>query len=156
MQVVELALLVDEAVGEAVGGGIECSIGLEVAASGEHFAVGILDGEGYPGLVEITLLGDERMADALVLNHDGDGEVLACVERDGSGSEGSDEAGLIGGGGVGFDGEEVDVEGSIFEEGGEALGLLVEVVVLRDERVSSEPAVRCELSVFGPGVRQGG
>ncbi len=62
------ALLVDEAIGKAMSGGVERIVGLDEAALGEDLAAGVLDGEGDPRLVEVALLGNVGMADPLVLD----------------------------------------------------------------------------------------
>ena len=90
VEVVQLALDVDQAVGEGVGGGVEVAVGLDEAALGEDLAGGVLDGEVDPGFVEVALLGNEGVADALVLDDDvgdegfagGDGEVGEAEGRD--------------------------------------------------------------------------
>jgi hypothetical protein len=69
VQVVELALDVDQAVGEGVGAGVEIAVGLDESALGEGLAA-VLDGEVDPGFVEVALLGNEGVADALVLDDD--------------------------------------------------------------------------------------
>ncbi len=129
--------------------------GLDEAALGEGLSLRVLDGEGDPGLVHVALLGHVGVGDALVLDDDGDGDALAGVEREGILSEWGDEAGLGAFWRARFDCEDVDVEDVVLQEGGHALHLLVEVIVLRDDRVGAQPAMRGELAVLGAGVGQG-
>ena len=82
MEIVDLAFDVDEAVGERVRGGVEIAVGLDEAALGEGFAGAVFDGEVDPGFVEVTLLGNERVCDALVLDDDIGDQGLACFERE--------------------------------------------------------------------------
>jgi hypothetical protein len=91
VQVVELALDVDQAVGEGVGAGVEVAVGLDEAALGEGFAGGVLDREVDPGLVEVALLGDEGVADALVLDDDVGDQRFAGGDGVGGQAERSDE-----------------------------------------------------------------
>ena len=91
VQVVQLALDVDEAVGEGVGGGVEVAVGLKEAALGQDLAGGVLDREIDPGLVEVALLGDEGVADALVLDDDVGDEGFAGGEREAGQAEGGDQ-----------------------------------------------------------------
>jgi len=60
VEAVELALVVDEAVGEGVGSGIERAVGLEEAGFGEGLAGVVLDVEVDPGFVEVALLGTKE------------------------------------------------------------------------------------------------
>ncbi len=78
---IQLAFGVDEAVGEGVGGGIEVAVGLDEAGFGEDFAGAVLDGEVDPRFVEVALLGDVGVGDALVLDDDVGDE--GVVGRDG-------------------------------------------------------------------------
>ena len=91
VQVVEFALDVDQAVGEGVGAGVEVAVGLDEAALGEGFAGAVLDGEVDPGLVEVALLGDEGVADALVLDDDVGDQGFAGCEGEGGKAERGDE-----------------------------------------------------------------
>ncbi len=159
VQVVELAFYVDEAVGEGVGGGVEVAVGLDKAAFGEGFAGAVFDGEVDPGLVEVALLGDEGVADALVLDDDvGDQGFAGSDGETGEAERGDDD--LIGRGGgsvLFFEREDIDVEDAfavdaVLEEGYELLGLLIEFVVLGHEGIAAQPAVGDELAVLGAGV----
>ena len=147
VDVVQFALGVDEAIGEGVGGGIEIAVGLNEAALGEGLAGAVLDREVDPGFIEVALLGDEGVGDALVLDDDvgdegvagGDGEIArGREERRGPGSDG---------GSVLFSKrEDIDVEnsgalGAILEECDELFGLLVVLVVDGNQGVAAQPAV---------------
>ena len=128
VEAVELALVVDEAVGEGVGSGIERAVGLEEAGFGEGLAGVVLDVEVDPGFVEVALLGDEGVADALVLNDDVGDQGFTGDEGEGGQAERGDEN-LVsrgGGGAFFFEGEDVDVEDAlavigVFEEVGDLL-----------------------------------
>src|SRR5206468_3320143 len=104
-----------------------------------------------PGLVEVALLGDERMGDALVLNDDVGGESLAGSDGEMRETE-RGNLDVVGGGGGGvflFEAEDVDVEhavavGAVAEKVGKFGGLIRELVVRRHETVAAQPAVRGE------------
>src|SRR5580658_4574074 len=49
VEIVELTLVVDDAVGEGMGGGVEIAVGLEKSAFDEGLASGILHDEVDPG-----------------------------------------------------------------------------------------------------------
>ena len=53
-----------------MGAGVEVAVRLYKAAFGQSLARAVLDGEVDPGLVEVALLGNEGVADALVLDDD--------------------------------------------------------------------------------------
>ena len=95
VQVVELALGVDEAAGEGVGRGVKIAVGLNEAAFGQDLARSVLDGEVHPGLIEVPLLGDERVADALVLNDDIGDKCLTGSERKAGETERSNQPAII-------------------------------------------------------------
>ena len=132
VEVVELALFVDDAVGEGVGGGVEAAVGLEESGFGEGFAGCVLDGEVYPGFVEVALFGDEGVADAFVLDDDVGGDGFSGCEGEAGESEGSDEDGVGWGGlsGLLFESEDVDVEDAFAKEGDGFVELLIIFVVL--------------------------
>ena len=163
VQAVELAVDVDEAVGEGVGGRVEVAVGLDEAAFGDGFAGGVLDDEVDPAFVEVALLGDEGVADALVLDDDVGDEGFAGGDGEAGEAEGRDED-LIGGSGGGvlfLEGKDIDVEdafavGTFAEEVDEPGGLVGEVVIGRDEGVASEPAMGGERAVLGAGIVRGG
>ena len=164
---IQFAFDVDEAVGEGVGGGIEVAVGLDEAGLGENFAGAVLDGEVDPGLVEVALLGDVGVGDALVLDDDVGDEGFAGGDGEGDKAERGDERGAAGrlrwdDGVFFFEGEDVDVEDAftveaVLEEVDELLRLLVELVVGGVETVAAEPAMRDKRAVLGAGVlRVGG
>src|SRR6185437_7349882 len=139
----------DEPVGERVRGGIEVAIGLNEAGFDESLAGGVLEGEVDPGLIEISLLGDERVADALVLDDDVRSEGFARCDGEMAEAERSD-LDVIGGGGSGallLEAEDVDVEdalavGAVAQEVGKLRSLVGELVVGGHQAVAAQPAVR--------------
>ena len=135
----DAAVLVDQAIHEAVGSWIELAARLDEAAFGEGLSLCILDGDGDRGLIHVALFGDARMSDALVVDDDRDGDMLAGVEGEGIFAEGRDEAGLGPCGRVRFDCDDVHIEDVVLEEGDDAFHLLVELVVLRHDGVGAEP-----------------
>ena len=88
---VQLALVVDEAIGEGVGRGVEVAVGLDEAAFAEDFAGAVLDDEVDPSLVEVALLGDQGVADAFVLDDDIGDEGLRGLEGERGEAEWGDE-----------------------------------------------------------------
>ena len=70
MVVDKLAFVGHRAIGEAVRARVEHAVGLEEAAVIDLLAGRVLHRELDPGLVEIAHLGNQRVADVLVLNDD--------------------------------------------------------------------------------------
>ncbi len=68
-------------------GGIEIAVGLNEATLGESLAGAVFDGEVDPCFVEVALLGDERVGDAFVLDHDVGDESFAGGEGEGGETE---------------------------------------------------------------------
>ena len=139
VEVVEFALHIDEAVGEGVGGGVEIAVGLQEPAFGEDLAGAVLDGEVDPGLIEVALLRDEGVADALVLDDDIGDKSFARGEREAGEAERGDEHLSFGGGSALFflEAEDVDVEDAlavrtVLEEVGDLLGLLARTCSRRE------------------------
>ena len=64
----EVAGEVDGAIGEAVRARLERSIWLEESALVNPGAGRVLDGELHPRFIQVAHLGDERVADVLVLD----------------------------------------------------------------------------------------
>ncbi len=130
------------------------AVRLDEAAVGEDFAGGVLDGEVDPGFIEVALLGNEGVGDALVLDNHICDEGLAGGDGKGSEAEGSDESGVFR-----FQGEDVDVKDAgvlraVLEEGFELLGLLFELVEPGDEGVAAQPAMGDEFAILGTADRR--
>jgi len=80
--------------------------------------------------------------------------MLTGFEDEGIFAERRDEAGFGACGRVRLDCEDVDVEDIVLQEGDDAFHLLVEVIVLWDDGIGTEPTVRGEFAVLGPGIGQ--
>ncbi len=98
VEAIDLAFYIDEAVGEGVRGGIEVAVGLDESGLGEDFAVAVFDGEVDPGLVEVALLRDVGVGDALVLDDDVGDEGFVGGDGEGDSAQRSNEVGVRCGG----------------------------------------------------------
>ncbi len=135
---VQLALHVDQAIGERVRALVELAARLEKPALFEQLSALVLDGEIDPGLVHIALLRHMRVRGALVLDHHIDGHIFP----------GSDTIGYVTQRGCDprvaamFQCKQVDIEDAVLQELHHARGLLVKAVVLRHQGVCAQPAMR--------------
>jgi len=112
VEAVELALVVDERLVKEWAPGSSEPSGWRKPDSARVLPALFLDVEVDPGFVEVALLGDEGVADALVLNDDVGDQGFTGDEGEGGSSRAGDEN-LVsrgGGGAFFFEGEDVDVE----------------------------------------------
>src|SRR6266702_3830283 len=81
MEIVQASAQVDQAVGEAMSSRIE--IAASVQCSGVHYGVStrILRFELHPAFIDVSLLGNMAVSDALVLHDDGSCQQLAGSNR---------------------------------------------------------------------------
>ena len=140
VEIVDLALDVDEAVGEAVGAGVEVAVRLDYAGVGEGLAGCVFSFEFDPALVHVALLGDVTVGDAFVLDDDGGGEDVAGGDGEVLSAERGDDFAVRFAVAL-FQAKDVYVEDSVAEEGDGFLHLDVVVVELRHDGLGSEPAV---------------
>ena len=124
---------------------------IRLQGAGVHDGVGrrVFHFEFHPTLVEVALLRNIAMADALVLNHDRSREQIARCYLEGLASQRRDE--LIP---IAHDPEDIHIEDVVAQKGKGLLQLLIVSVILGNDGVGAEPAVRGEFAIRGSVVRQ--
>ncbi len=149
----KLAGEIHRPVGEAVRASIQHAIGLQETTVIDILPGGIFYHNLDPCLVEIANLGNERVANILVLDDDECLHHLVWLQAKWDGAKGSDHfvvAGL-------FQRENVHVEErAALKELNCFLQLLVEAVIERYRRVSRQPAMRRQLPLLRAVVGQSG
>ena len=71
MVVDKVACQINRPIGKAVRAAVKHAIRFEKAAAIDERSGGIFDRDADPRLIEVAYLGDERVADILILNDDG-------------------------------------------------------------------------------------
>ena len=89
------------------------------------------------------------MADAFVLNNNGDGQHVACGNFKRLATERRDDLRT-----VALDSEDVHIEDSVAQKGKCLLHLRIVAVILCQDSVSAEPTMRRQFAVLGSIVRQ--
>ena len=125
MQVIQSAILVDQAISEAMRTRIERTICPQCAGVHQSVAGRVRCLKLHPAFIKVALLRYKAVSDAFVLNHNGDGQHVACGNFKGLTAKRCDN--LVS---VAFNSKDVHIENSVAQKGKCLFHLRIVAVIL--------------------------